>query len=290
MSTDLTNTNANNSITYLAKKYPHERDSRISFEEEGHRYTIDGVDAKKCENPFTSVTTLVHQQFEPFDADKIIANMMASPRWPKSKYFGKTADEIKGGWKQAGNEAAAAGTKMHNDIECFYNNMDVNNTSAEYGYFQNFYNDMEKRREAGLTKSGWPGEPYRTEWTVFDEDLRLAGSIDMCFRKSDGTITIYDWKRSKEIKKTSWFMKYSKNPALSHIPDINYWHYSLQLNIYKMILERKYGEKVSEMYLVCLHPNHDNYQQIEVTNMSVELGVIVKQIEETLENTLSDNK
>ena len=89
----------------------------------------------------------------------------------------------------------------------------------------------------------------------------------------------------KEIKKTSWFIKYSKNPALLHIPDLNYWHYSLQLNIYKMILERKYGVKVSEMYLVCLHPNHTNYQRIEVTNMSVELGSIVKQIEETLENT-----
>ena len=290
MYTEQINTNSSNSITYLAKRYPHQRDHRILFEEEGHKYTIDGVDAKKNKNPFTSVTTFVHQQFEPFEADKIIAKMMASQKWSKSKYFGKTADEIKGGWKQAGNEAAAAGTKMHNDIERFYNNMDVNNTSVEYGYFQNFYKDMEKLREACITKKGWPGEPYRTEWTVFDEDLRLAGSIDMCFKKSDGTITIYDWKRSKEIKKTNWFMKFSKNPALSQIPDLNYWHYSLQLNIYKMILERKYGEKVSEMYLVCLHPNHANYQQIEITDMSIELGIIVKQIEATLENTSVDNK
>ena len=137
---------------------------------------------------------------------------------------------------------------------------------------------MDKQRETGQTKTDWPGEPYRTEWTVFDEDLRLAGSIDMCFRKSDGTIAIYDWKRCKEIKKTSWFIKYSKNPALLHIPDLNYWHYSLQLNIYKTILERNYGEEVSEMFLVCLHPNHKNYQRIEVTNMSVEVAGLVKQL------------
>jgi hypothetical protein len=265
---------AANTVMQLANKNSHQRDSRISFEDEGHKYTIDGVDAKKCNNPYTSVTTLVHQQFVPFDADNIIAKMMASPKWPNNKYFGKSSVEIKAIWKQSGDAASSAGTKMHYDIECFYNGTDNKNTSIEYTYFKNFNKDMETRNESG----DGPGEPYRTEWTVFDEDLRLAGSIDMCFKKPDDTIAIYDWKRSKEIKKTGGFMKFSKNPALSHIPDLNYWHYSLQLNIYKTILERKYGVNVSEMYLVCLHPNHTNYQRIEVTNMSVEVAGLVKQI------------
>ena len=274
MSASVATIAANTALMYLANKNPHLRDERISFQEEGHKYTIDGVDAKRCANPYTSVTTLVHQQFEPFDADKIITKMMASPKWPQNKYFGKTAEEIKAGWKQSGDEASSAGTKMHYDIECFYNDGERENDSTEYTYFKNFYNDMEQRNISGTG----PGEPYRTEWTVFDEELRLAGSIDMCFKKPDGTIAIYDWKRSKEIKKTGGFMKFSKNPVLSHIPDLNYWHYSLQLNIYKTILERKYGEKVSEMYLVCLHPIHKNYQRIEVTNMSVEVGGLVKQL------------
>ena len=263
----------NSSITYLAKKNKHTRDSRISFKEEGHKYTIDGVDAKNQEKPYTSVTTLVHEQFEKFDADAIIAKMMASSRWSKNKYFGKTAEEIKAGWKKNGDEASTAGTKMHYDIECYYNDVPSSNDSTEYTYFKNFLIDMEKLNELGTG----PGEPYRTEWTVFDEELRLAGSIDMCFRKPDGTIAIYDWKRSKEIKKTGCFLKFSTNSVLSHIPDLNYWHYSLQLNIYKTILERKYGEKISEMYLVCLHPIHDNYQRIRVSDMSVEVDELIKQ-------------
>ena len=262
------------SINYLATKNKHMRDERISFEEEGHKYTIDGVDTKLCDNPYTSVTTYVHKQFEEFNADAIIAKMMASPKWPKNKYFGKTADEIKAEWKKSGDEASSAGTKMHYDIECYYNGVPNSNESIEYKYFKNFLVDMEKLNEVG----NGPGEPYRTEWTVFDEELRLAGSIDMCFKKKDGTIAIYDWKRSKEIKKTSGFLKFSNNSVLSHIPDLNYWHYSLQLNIYKMILERKYGENVSEMFLVCLHPNHNNYQRIQVTNMSVEVDGLVKQM------------
>ena len=265
---------ANTAIMCLANKHPHPRDSRISFEDEGHKYSIDGVDAKTYAHPYTSVTTLVHQQFEPFDADKIVAKMMASPRWTQSKYFGKTAEEIKAGWKQSGDEASAAGTRLHYDIECFYNGVENENTSTEYTYFKNFYDDMVRYNANGCGR----GEPYRTEWTVFDEDLRLTGSIDMCFKKPDGTIAIYDWKRSKEIKKTGGFMKFSKNHVLSHIPDLNYWHYSLQLNIYKTILERNYGLVVSEMYLVCLHPNHKNYQRIEVTNMSVEVACLIKQL------------
>ena len=47
-----------------------------------------------------------------------------------------------------------------------------------------------------------------TEWTVFHEDLKLAGStIDVVFENENGDllllILIYDWKRCKEVVKTS---------------------------------------------------------------------------------------
>ena len=52
-------------------------------------------------------------------------------------------------------------------------------------------------------------------------------------------------------------------------PDTNYWHYSLQLNTYKAILEKNYGKKVTDLYLVCLHPNNNNksYQRIKVADL-----------------------
>ena len=114
-----TNTNAN-PPTYLAELNPHERDSRIVFDEGPHIYYIDG----SCDG-YMSVTTFNHAHFEKFDADKIISGMMKSKKWPQSKYYGQTADEIKAGWDKNCNEAATAGTKMHYDIECYYNEMDV---------------------------------------------------------------------------------------------------------------------------------------------------------------------
>ena len=95
---------------------------------------------------------------------------------------------------------------------------------------------------------------------VYDEDVKIAGSIDMDYEDptGDGSLMIYDWKRCKEIKKTGGFEKYSTTECINHLPDTNFWHYSLQLNIYKAIIERNYGKKVSQLMLVCLHPNNKN--------------------------------
>ena len=105
--------------TYLAKKFAHERDSHIHFDEGPHIYTIDG------DSDFMSVTTWNHSHFGHFDADAIITKMMASRNWPNSKYFGQTREEIKALWNKNGKEASEAGTKMHYDIECYYNDLDV---------------------------------------------------------------------------------------------------------------------------------------------------------------------
>ena len=101
--------------TLLEERNKHPRDNYISFDEGPHIYTIHG------DSSFTSVTTWVHHHFEKFDADKVIANMMRSKNWSKNKYYGMTVKEIKADWDKNRDEAANAGTKMHYDIECFYN-------------------------------------------------------------------------------------------------------------------------------------------------------------------------
>ena len=104
--------------TYLSNKNPHERDSNITFDEGPHIYTIDG------ESNYTSVTTWNHSHFIKFNADKIINKMMKSRNWKNSEYYGMTKQKIKDKWDKNRDEASAAGTKMHYDIECYYNNMD----------------------------------------------------------------------------------------------------------------------------------------------------------------------
>jgi len=246
----------------LATKNQHPRDLQITFDEGPHVYTIDLKNGIR-DSGYMSVTTWNHSHFGHFDADAVITNMMKGRNWnPSNKYYGQTPDEIKAGWEKNRDEAARAGTKMHYDIECYYNGIELKeaNTSDEYKQFMEFvkaYPDL---------------KPYRTEWMIWDEDHRFAGSIDMVFENEDGSLMIYDWKRSKEIKKTGCaFTVYSHTPCIEHLPDTNFWHYSLQLNTYKYILETKYGKKVTDLALVCLHPEHKGFQLIRVPDLTTEV-------------------
>ena len=250
------------SITFLQNKNPHIRDARISFDAGPHIYTIDNDPSVK----YTSVTTWNHKHFEEFDADAIITRMMSGKNWKLSKYYGMTRDEIKATWDKTRDDAAAAGTLMHYNIERVYNGCgldDVDNGSPEFQYFRRFHADHVDQLE-----------PFRTEWMIFHEEHRLSGSIDILFRNlDDGTYSIYDWKRSKEIKKTAFGGAFAKTQGIEHLPDSNFWHYSLQLNTYKTILEQKYDMVIRDMFLVCLHPDNPNksYIKLKVPDLSDEM-------------------
>jgi hypothetical protein len=113
--------------------------------------------------------------------------------------------------------------------------------------------------------------PFRTEWTIYHEELKIAGSVDMVYENPDGTLLIYDWKRCREIVKENAYGAKAVTECIRHLDDTNFWHYSLQLNTYKAIIEEKYGRKVVELCLVCLHPNNADYQLIPVPFLEKEM-------------------
>jgi len=253
----------------LSNKHSHPRDKHLVFDEPTHKYTI----LTDPHSKYTSVTTWNHSHFPHFDADKIIGNMMRGKNWNSSnKYWNMTSAEIKAQWKKNGESVSGAGTDLHFDIECFMNQNIVDEKDEPIDYtHQELIEIYEQDLREGILPPNVSEEwdffltfvkayphlkPYRTEWMIYDEELKLAGSIDMVYENPDGSLTIYDWKRAKEIVKISSFNKFGVTEEINHIPDTNFWHYSLQLNTYKAILERKYGKKVGELFLVRLHPNH----------------------------------
>lgn len=244
-------------IDYLSKLNPHDRDKNIKFFEKGHIYLVNG------KKGFTSVTTWIHTLFEKFDADKIIYNMQNSKNWINNKYYGLNKEEIKEIWNKNREESATSGTNLHLDIEKFYNKILVQNNSIEYKFFLNFVNDYKHLI------------PYRTEMLVYDEDLKLSGSVDMIFKNENDNFEIYDWKRSKEIKKTNEYNKWILNDKIEYIPDSNFWHYSLQLNLYRYILKNKYNFLVEGMYLVILYPDNVNYKRLKVPLLEKEIEILI---------------
>lgn len=228
----------------LAEKNSHVRDKYISFKEENHEYTIEGMNTHPV-----SVTTIIHRYFPEFQADIIIARMMSSYNWPQSKYHGKTPEVIKEEWKQNGNEASRLGTIMHKSIEQFLNNDPIDTpNSKEFLMFQSFWRQL---------LSQYPMlKPYRSEWIVYDEDIMISGSIDCVLEDNNGNLVILDWKRSKEIKMSNKEKGYY---PFNNFDNCNYHTYTLQLNFYRHILETKYGKNIIFMMLVVLHPNQESY-------------------------------
>lgn len=269
---------------------PCARDALIEFVAGSHKYTCAG------ESNYISVTTWNHTHFPAFDADAIIKKMRLDQ--PTCKYYGQTPEQIKAGWDKNRDEAAQLGTEMHAAIERYWLGVGTptppigSEVAVEEGvYSDNKTTAMNETPLSSLSPaSGGCREappipmfqafvaahpdikPYRAEWMIFDEDVRLAGSIDFVAKNPDGTLTIYDWKRCKEIKKTNSFGTFALTECISHLPDTNYWHYALQLNTYKTILERKYDKKVKEMFLVCLHPAQSKYQVLKVPALAKEMA------------------
>jgi ATP-dependent exoDNAse (exonuclease V) beta subunit len=265
----------------LSQKNFHIRDNNIQFFENGHKYIISSDQDSK----YTSVTTWIHNHFPHFDADKVIDGMMKGKGWKEGhKYWGLTAEQIKSQWNSNKDNVSGAGTDLHFQIECFNNNPDtnmpfrytnkelynnymvknldtINNNPLEWSYFLNFVKDNSELI------------PYRTEWMVYHEDVKIAGSIDMIYENLDGTLSIYDWKRSKGITRINTFNRFALTPTVCHLPDSNFWHYALQLNTYKVILEQKYGKKIRDLFLVRLHPEAEekNYELIELPDLTREV-------------------
>ncbi len=250
---------------HLSRINHHPRDDKIYFVEETHKYYVDG----SCQGNI-SCTGFIHEFFGHFDAKAIIAKMRKGPKWATSKYFGKTDEQIMAEWNENGRIASEAGTAMHLAIEQFLHGSpeqikpEIKET-PEWRYFMNFWNTY-----------GHDLEPYRSEWEVWSSsDIKLCGSIDMVFRrKSDGKYVIYDWKRSKEIKSENPFG--TGLPPLDHLPDTNYWHYTLQLNVYKWMLEKYYDMEIGDLYLVIMHPDNPNYRRMR-------LNILEDEVEDMIE-------
>lgn len=238
-------------MALLKEKNAHPRDARISFVDSSHTYYIDG-----SSEGYISSTTLVHTLFPRFDADLIIKKMMRSKNWCKSPYRGMTPDNIKKSWDDNRDTAARMGTAMHENIEMYYNSRPHETRSKEFRMFTEYVEDHENL------------VPFRTEWEIFDDVAKVAGSVDMLYEDPDepGSIIIADWKRSKAIKSENRWQK-GTDVLTGHLDDCNLVHYSMQLALYKNILQNRYDQKVSKTFLVILHPNQESYLKIETLDM-----------------------
>lgn len=213
----------------------HERDCRLAFYPETHKYILDGVEELE------SVTTLVENSFCKFDAEY----------WATKKSFGREEEKqrLLDLWERRGREARELGTLMHDRIERHYLGETL---GAEVAGDPTFARFATFARHYHL-------KPYRTEWRIFSRRYAVAGTLD--FLEYDGSkFTIYDWKRSNKVVDASGNIcmnsyKRTGFAPLDNLPDTVYIHYAMQISIYRFILAEHYGIDVAEAYLGVFHPD-----------------------------------
>ena len=237
----------------------YEQDADIDFEPDEHIYIYKGI------KRMLPVSSLIAYFFEEFQALP-----QAENQW---RYKGTPVEESLDKWAKSGRMASEVGTFVHLQTE---------------NYFQRGYFETECRLQFGSDTEvvsveqeklhflhfirDYQIEPYRQEWPVYDKDLNIAGTIDLICQNDDGEYTIYDWKRSSKVVNAQGqpiveaFRGRMSYNGIS-LPDTSFYHYCIQQNLYRYMLERHYGIKVKSMNLVVLCPDYPTYYVVPIPKM-----------------------
>lgn len=200
----------------------------INFDAENHKYTL----GKK---ELISASTLVKKYAPEFDPDGTILARCAEKR-------GISVEELRKEWDDNRDDAGDYGTRFHAEAEHWIDTKKVRKSE---------FSDIVKQ----LKKVKFRGD-LRSETVIYSEELGIAGTVD-CLDIYGDEIDIYDYKTNKKLKKSAFFSRetgYSKMLyPVSHLMDCNFIHYSLQQEIYGLILEQ-YGYWINEKILLYVNP------------------------------------
>jgi len=234
----------------------------ITFIEDSHKYfsIIDGQ-----EIDYTSGTTFVNSFFPKFDPTGEITQRVALRE-------GVSPEVITRRWKEKGRKSSEFGTKIHETIE------DV----LRGNMLRNKPNDEKERNT--MKKAVVLGKKLLErldiigiEQIVFDSDIRIAGTMDLFGRsKKDGKLWILDHKTNESIDTFNKYNKFALRP-IQHVADTNYFHYTLQLNLYENILKRaEYVSKDEPIEKALLHITESAVKTYQLPRAQKEIEAMIE--------------
>lgn len=243
-------------------KAKHPRGVEIEFFEDTHIYRslINGREIK-----YTSGTGVIHSCFPEFDPSGEITKRCALKE-------GITVEALQAKWKAKGAEACEFGTRVHETCEDIELGRDkLRNEPRDEKETRTFKNAV-----IMATKFRKQLDILGVEKIVFSPELEIAGTIDLFARsRKDGSYIIIDHKTNKSIDRENKWGNFALEP-IEHVPDINYYHYSLQLGLYQYLLQREgYVPKRSKFKLFLNHLTEEKAELIELPDMQLEIRDIV---------------
>ena len=204
--------------------------NEIVLDKEKHEYSL----LTQPDLVFTSVTTFIDQFFEGFDSEKIATNLVET----HPRYADRTVESLIAEWAATGEH----GTQVHDEIDNWIKNgIEPIETKAINGkkWLQNY------KLKSDID--------VFSEVIVYSTELNIAGTVDiLALDKSTGLYELIDWKTSKRINTSSYGNKTGTSSVTQDVPDCNFYHYALQLSLYRYLLEEFYGINLNNQLIAHL--------------------------------------
>jgi len=181
----------------------------LKFDEKEHKYV--NSEGKHL----ISATQFVHLFVPEFDPTGEILKKCALKK-------GVTEEELQKEWNKIKDDACARGTNFHTEAEYFIDTGKIRKSPD-----QDIIKQFKKIKPKGKRFS---------EVRVHDNDLGMAGAVDLLEFVSDNTVELFDFKTNKNLSTYSIYGDKLLYPV-SHYYNVNFTHYELQLSLYAYLLE-----------------------------------------------------
>ena len=227
--------------------------NNIKYFDEPHTYFIDVRE-------MTSATRLIGKFKQSFDSEYWSTK--------KAKERGISQEEILAEWKYKADYSCEKGTLLHEYAENYLNNK----------IFP--YNDERGKK---LLKEG-PNdlkkdfEKLKTLFHQFYEDSygKLIPIKDQLFWNNKANeLQIWDWKTNKEIKRNNKWQQF-KDP-IAHLDVCEFNTYSLQLSLYRFIIEKNTNLKLGDSYIVWFNEKNTHYEPIKCRDYRPEIVSLIEE-------------
>lgn len=234
------------------------KNKSVSFDPFTHTYL-------KKDKKLISVTTLISKFKNEFDSDF----------WSKKIALREntTQEIILAKWKEKAFKSTEIGTAIHkifedytNGIYCFENDK----LSFDYLPLKSEYlEEFSKKKNVAIQFIydffiSKRLTPIEAEFIVYNDFL--AGQIDNICTDHKGNFYILDFKTNEKIETYSYGKKMKH--LFSDMNDSSYYHYCLQLSIYKKMLKEY---KINKIFLV--HIKSDSYEFLECQDLMKNIDI-----------------
>lgn len=240
----------------------------IQFEEEAHKYKFKS----RPDLTPTSVTTVLGFYEKEFD----------TKYWAKRKAedYNITVEEVIAKWDKERDTACDKGTICHWYMECMLSKYDFN-YDQKFEYVRPQFEHAKVMMDKYLKDSSKKLIHVKSELVVGDTEYNITGMIDQVYKDKDGKYYLFDWKTNKKIDKSS---NYMFEGYLSNIDSSKLSTYSLQLHLYKHLIEKNTDIKIEECYIVWFGPKEINYNIYKVKDYEYLIPGLIKDFIKNKEN------